>query len=68
LDPDEIDGPTIAEPKLFHGLLDYLTELPPDKREHLITQIIPNLAQRALQLKILKPINGVQFSLQQQGM
>ncbi|RZF38316.1 hypothetical protein LSTR_LSTR012103, partial [Laodelphax striatellus] len=63
LDPDEPDN---SDPTLFEGLKTFITTSMDDKeRNTFFTSILPSLTRRALQLKSLRPPNGLHFSLQQ---
>uniref|UniRef100_A0A146LEU2 poly(ADP-ribose) glycohydrolase n=1 Tax=Lygus hesperus TaxID=30085 RepID=A0A146LEU2_LYGHE len=64
LDPDESDAPDL---EVFNGLEKFLMEsLDDDERSVFFTQTLPCMAKRALDLKRLRPPNGLHFSLQQQ--
>ncbi|KAK9888526.1 hypothetical protein WA026_000776 [Henosepilachna vigintioctopunctata] len=63
LDPDD-ENP---EPDLFLGFKNFLeNDLNKEEKNRFFNRIIPNLVDRALKLKELKPKGGLHFSLQQQ--
>lgn len=65
LDPDEPDGPDL---KVLNGLKSFLAgDLSNTEREHFFGVTLPVIVKSALQLKSLKPVNGLPFSLQQEG-
>ncbi|XP_059621626.1 uncharacterized protein LOC132265129 [Phlebotomus argentipes] len=62
LDPDEDK----RDCTIFFGLRTYINNhLSPVEREHILQYTIPNIARRAQDLKNLKPMRGLSFSLQQ---
>lgn len=63
LDPDERDSPDLS---VFTLLETFLAELGGTERSHILTDTIPAMARRALELRTLRPPGGLQFSLQQQ--
>ncbi|BES95528.1 Poly (ADP-ribose) glycohydrolase (PARG) [Nesidiocoris tenuis] len=64
LDPDE---PDLPDPNVFNGLEQFLTDvLDEDERSNFFAETLPCMARRALDLKRLRPPNGLHFSLQQQ--
>ncbi|KAK9504588.1 hypothetical protein O3M35_010890 [Rhynocoris fuscipes] len=64
LDPDDVDT---TDNEVFTGFKDFLDGLNEDEKFSFFNQILPNIAQRALDLKRLRPPKGLHFSLQQQG-
>ncbi|XP_018336624.1 uncharacterized protein LOC108745068 isoform X2 [Agrilus planipennis] len=63
LDPDE----EISEPEIFVGLLNFLdNDLTSEERCNFFNKTLPNMINRALNLKKWKPRGGLHFSLQQQ--
>ncbi|GLV39189.1 Poly(ADP-ribose) glycohydrolase [Carabus blaptoides fortunei] len=65
LDPDDEER---RDPDLFIGLLNFLdNDLTCDERSNFLTKTLPNIVNRALQLKQWKPGGGLHFSLQQQA-
>ncbi|XP_037076380.1 uncharacterized protein LOC119097453 [Pollicipes pollicipes] len=63
LDPS--DDP--ADPSRFDGLQLYISQLAPAERTKLFRSTLPCMVNYALKLRILKPPEGLQYSLQQQG-
>lgn len=64
LDPDDEEK---KDPDLFIGLLNFLdNDLTCEERSNFLTKTLPNMVNRALQLKQWKPGGGLHFSLQQQ--
>lgn len=65
LDPDEPDGPDL---NVLKGLKTFLADdLSSTEREHFFNVTLPIIIKSALELKSLKPVNGLPFSLQQEG-
>lgn len=65
LDPDDEE---IRDPDLFIGLLNFLdNDLTCEERSNFMTKTLPNMINRALNLKQWKPGGGLHFSLQQQS-
>lgn len=65
LDPDEPDGPDL---NVLNGLKTFLADdLSSTEREHFFNVTLPIIIKSALELKSLKPANGLPFSLQQEG-
>lgn len=64
LDPDEMSSP--PDPLRFEAFKTYLTDLPEADRTKFFKVTLPNLVNNAIRLKILKSIEGFQFSLQQE--
>lgn len=63
LDPDEDP----IDPQQFVGLLNFLdNDLSGEERSKFLQKTLPSMAQRAANLKELKPKGGLHFSLQQQ--
>lgn len=63
LDPDE----DLPDPEQFVGLMNFLdNELTSEERSNFLNKTLPNMIKRALNLKQLKPKDGLHFSLQQQ--
>lgn len=63
LDPDE----DLPDPEQFIGLLNFLdNDLSSEERSNFLNKTFPNIVQHALNLKNLRPKDGLHFSLQQQ--
>lgn len=66
LEPE--DDPFCTKSNIFSGLEIFLQEdLSDSDREHFFEITLPIIAEAALNLKNLKPRNGLPFSLQQEG-
>lgn len=64
LDPDEDK----RDPCLFDGLQSYIDEaLNAQQRDHFYQKTLPSIVKYALALKVFKPIDGLQYSLQQRS-
>ncbi|XP_067118554.1 uncharacterized protein [Centruroides vittatus] len=64
LDPDEMANS--SDPLRFEAFRSYLTDLPETDRAKFFKVILPNLVNNAVRLKLLKSLDGFQFSLQQE--
>ncbi|KAJ8913560.1 hypothetical protein NQ315_017111 [Exocentrus adspersus] len=63
LDPDE----EVVDPQQFIGLLNFLdNDLTSEERSVFLSKTLPNMVDRALSIKDLRPKRGLHFSLQQQ--
>uniref|UniRef100_A0A023EX02 poly(ADP-ribose) glycohydrolase n=1 Tax=Triatoma infestans TaxID=30076 RepID=A0A023EX02_TRIIF len=64
LDPDEAET---SDVDVFNGFHQFLDELNDEEKFSFFNHTLPCIAQRAIDLKRLRPPNGLHFSLQQQG-
>lgn len=63
LDPDE----DTVDPQQFVGFLNFLdNDLSSEERSIFLSKTLPNMVNRALRIKELRPKRGLHFSLQQQ--
>lgn len=65
MDPDEPDG---ADPQVLNGLKKFIIEdLSETEKKQFFSKTLNSITESALNLKALKPVDGLRFSLQQEG-